>query len=98
MPHAIPPGPYCPPYVLGTREVGGPTIIGTGCAPYVSRPCHDHGIPTDVLVPRLVMHLAYTAVCADLSPAEKARCWELARTVLAEASERMRADKLAGAE
>ena len=93
MPHAIPPGPYCPPYDPKTREVGSPVIIGTEFHADVLMDCHDHGISTDVLVPRLVMHLVITASCSNLNPAERSRCWELARLVLAEASERMRAER-----
>ena len=113
MPHAIPPGPYCPPSVPGTLDVGDPVIIDSegysvqheylsgrnnAARIMMSKVCEEHGIPTGVLIPRLVWHLTNLAVCADLNPAEKSRCWELARLVLAEASEQMRADKLAGAE
>ena len=97
MPHAIPPGPYCPPYDPKTLG-GGSIIIGHVSETLVLRCCQDHGIPIDVRVPRLVWHLANTAACGGLKPDEKSRCWELARLVLAEASERMRADKLAGSE
>ena len=108
MPYAIPPGPYCPPHVPGTLEVGDPVIIGTpseairheyligrdnSAANMMSKICEEHGIPSGVLIPRLVWHLTYSAVCANLNPADQSRCWELARLVLAEASERMRAER-----
>ena len=89
MPHAIPPGPYCPPYVLGRKERG--VIIGSMADVAIIELCLEHGISIGTRVPKLVWHLARTAACADLDREEKARCWDLARLELAEASERMRA-------
>ena len=104
MPHPIPPGPYCPPDDPG--GYGGPVIIDSegysvrheylsgrdnSARIMMSKVCEEHGIPIGVLIPRLVWHLTNLAVCANLNPDEKLRCWELARLVLAEASERMRA-------
>lgn len=106
MPHAIPPGPYCPPDIPGTWEVGAPVIIvsehesvqrehlsGRDNSPAIriAKVCEEQGIPIGVPVPLLVWYLTHTAACTDLNPAERSRCWELARLVLAEASDRMRA-------
>ena len=56
----------------------------------LARACNMSGIPCGVPVPRLVWHLANLGAHGELAPAERDRCWELARLVLAEASERMR--------